>query len=170
MQLNKMFKEFNELYGIDVKPVTQAGLRKALHLIQDEVDEFADELFDTDLTPDLKATGAVIPAWQPKLDEDLDKPNIAKEMTDILYITMQKMIENGFDVEACLSEVHESNMSKRVYIDDLEMELKEARTRYPDVYEVQLSQNWFVLIDASSNKVVKPMCYSPADLEAVLNG
>lgn len=38
--------------------------------------------------------------------------DIAKEVTDLLYVTLQFMLARGIDIEKAFSIVHESNMSK----------------------------------------------------------
>ena len=50
-----------------------------------------------------------------EMNEELDSedlPKLAKELTDILYVTAQQMSVLGLPVDALIREVHRSNMSK----------------------------------------------------------
>ena len=50
-----------------------------------------------------------------EMNEELDAsrlPELAKELTDILYVVAQQMSVIGLPVDALLREVHASNMSK----------------------------------------------------------
>ncbi len=140
MNLNKAFQDFENMYGLEpVKPETNR-LLAAKRLIEDEVSEFEDEIT---AAPHLK--------------------NLAKEMTDIIYITGERMTNFGFDVDALFAEVHRSNMSKRVHIAEATFELAIAKQRYPRAYLVQLDAVDYVVIkDAETSKVIKPTSYSAA--------
>lgn len=151
MKLNEMFREFNTVYGIQPLERTQANFASTQSLIQDEVDELWDELYDKMDYEDLA-------------DADLDQANIAKELTDVLYITMQRMLTMGMDVEACLAEVHRSNMSKSVAGESVAMEVLTAQQRYEQVLVQDMGGNRFVLRCGQTGKVIKPTSYSAANM------
>lgn len=154
MQLNEMFREFNKVYGIQPLKRTQADFATTQSLIQDEVDELWDELYDMEGMDD-------------KADDQLDQANIAKELTDILYITMQRMLTHGMDVEACLAEVHRSNMSKSISGESVAMEVLTAQQRYEQVLVQDMGDNRFVLRCGKTGKVIKPTSYSAANMEGM---
>lgn len=145
MQLNKMFEDFNKLYGVESIPMNQEHMEDTGSLVMDEVTEFIAEARE----------GNII--------------NGAKELTDILYITMQRMVAHGLNPEALLAEVHRSNMSKRVHRNALENEMLIALQRYPAAEAKHLRDDWFVLKDKTTGKVIKPQYYLPADIPDVLN-
>jgi len=136
MSLNKMFDEFNELYGLTKKPVNH-DLNSMYKLISDEVEELS---FD--------------------IDFDKGSDCIIKEAIDTIYITCQQLRERGVNVEAALAEVHRSNMSKQVLWSS-SSELETAKRRYPNA---ELVENGEILVMkcADTGKVIKPTTYSPA--------
>lgn len=154
MKLNEMFLEFNTVYGIQPLERTLANLASTQSLIQDEVAELWDELYDAEDMED-------------KTDDALDQANITKELTDILYITMQRMIVFGMDIEDCLKEVHRSNMSKSVSGENVAKEVLIAQQRYPKVLVQDMGGNRFVLRCNDSGKVIKPTSYSAANMEGM---
>ncbi len=142
MNLNKAFQDFEGMYGLKTVKPTMDNLTIARHLIEDEVTELDEEIH---VEPDLK--------------------RVAKEMTDIIYITGERMTNLGFDVDALFQEVHRSNMSKRVHVDRAAFELSIARQRYPRTRLIQLEQtDYLVMKDDATGKVVKPTSYSPAQI------
>ena len=151
MKMNEMFLEFNTVYGIQPLERTLANLASTQSLIQDEVAELWDELYDA----------------EEKTDDALDQANITKELTDILYITMQRMIVFGMDIEDCLKEVHRSNMSKSVSGENVAKEVLIAQQRYPKVLVQDMGGNRFVLRCNDSGKVIKPTSYSAANMEGM---
>lgn len=144
--LNEMFDEFNSTY--DYKPVelTPESLTKTLKLIQDEVGEIGEEI-----------------------KEPLVKPNVAKELADNLYITMQQMRAYGMDIDGLLKELHRSNLSKTVPASLADFYVQEAKARYPKAYAM-LKGDRAILRCAETNKVIKPSIYSPAVIGKHLYG
>lgn len=156
MQINKMFQDFNTTFGIKEADFTPTQLDATYSLIADELLELFDEIYN-DVDGD---TLIPVPAF--------DKYNTAKELVDILYITMQRMTTHGLDVEACIREVHESNMSKLVAPVDIEEELEVALKRYPFAIAIELTNGMYVLRDSKTNKVIKPVGYKAADMTKVV--
>lgn len=154
MKLNEMFLEFNTVYGIQPLERTQANFDSTHSLILDEVVELWDELYDA------KEFGC-------KTDDALDQANITKELTDILYITMQRMIVYGMDIEDCLKEVHRSNMSKSVSGESVAKEFLLAQQRYSKVLVQDMGGDRFVLRCNDTGKVIKPTSYSAANMEGM---
>lgn len=152
MKLNKMMNEFMDTYGVERTEITAEGCMGALTLIEDEVTEFSEEFCEYDFYEGVNLFE----------DDCINKANVAKEMADIIYVTAQRMVRMGIDADAVMSEVHRSNMSKRVPSATLDIELEEARRRYPEVIPVHVEGEFFVLRDPTTGKVVKPMCYSAA--------
>lgn len=140
--INKMFKEFNELYGLETKEIDH-NLPAMHDLIEDERKELGDEIFDVQ-------DGHYVSC------ED-----VVKEAIDIIYITCQQLTERGVDVEAALNEVHRSNMSKLPHEPEVDNELEIAKIRYPSAY-ITSAGGWSVIKCRDTNKVIKPTTYSPA--------
>jgi len=146
INLNQTFDEFNTTYGYAPLEFNAVNLGKAAKLIQDEVDE----------------TNA-------EIKHPYDPLNAAKELTDILYITMQQMRAMGIDIHACLEEVHRSNLSKRVPASDVDQYLEEVEVRYPNAIAI-VKDHKAVLRCTDSNKIIKPSCYSPAQIKRSMVG
>ena len=147
MSLNKMMNEFNELYSVEPIEFTMGNINQTLGLIDDELAE---------------AFGEAKIKWIDRPIEEVNLHNLAKELTDILYITSQRMLTHGMDVDALLAEVHRSNMSKQVPIDQSVTELTLAKERYPEAIYSLVSGDQGVLTDKATGKVIKPSCYSAA--------
>ncbi len=170
MKLNKMFKEFNTAFGLKEKDFNVEELRKSQMLIEEEVAEFDEELYDNDVESGVsysECDSEQVRSFSLKNDAFLDKVNVVKELTDILYITMQQMTQLGLDVEACITEVHRSNMTKTIKKERIESELQFAKERYPSAVSAQVG-DVFVMRDPTTNKIVKPQGYTPADMTVVL--
>lgn len=146
INLNEMFGEFNKTYGYEPMELNSANLKKSVKLISDEVVE---TLIESDA-------------------EVLDKPRSAKELTDILYMTMQQMSAYNLDIHACLQEVHRSNLSKTVSPEDAHVFLLEVQERYPNAFTTAVDGR-VVLRCGDTGKVIKPSCYSEADMQKVLD-
>lgn len=147
-QLNKIFDQFNEMYGLETKDL-EHNLGGMLDVVGDEVSEWVDEFKHS------------------SQDEILTIPNPAnfvKESLDVIYAMSQQLRERGVDLDAGLAELHRSNMSKTVEMNDLQEEIEIAKERYPDITTVALSDNRYVLKCAISGKVIKPTRYSPAEI------
>lgn len=152
-KLNKMMDDFMKVYGVTPTSITSEELCNTNSLIEEEVSELEDEFVKVDLT-----TFDCI-----MVDDDkINKANVAKEMADIVYVTIQRMRRMGMDVDAVLGEVHRSNMSKRVMLADKDMELNIARQRYPNATIVCFVDGMCVMRDSVTGKVIKPTYYSPA--------
>ena len=143
--LNNIFDEFNNIYGYPQLPFNRETGDQLFDLTMSEVYELYDEL-NTTTTP------------------DFDVVNTTKESMDVVYITLQGLKARGVDLDGALKELHRSNMSKTVPENILGKEIELARERYPDVEARVVEGSLFVLYSPSQNKVVKPSCYSPADL------
>jgi phosphoribosyl-ATP pyrophosphohydrolase len=139
-----MFDEFNELYGLDKKPLNH-NLKAMRDLISEELIEVEGSLNTVNAGMDTK-------------------PELVKELIDLVYITCQQMRERGVDIDAALSEVHRSNMSKalpELSIADLTKEIEIAKKRYPNARVFDVGEKE-VLKCTETNKVIKPTTYSPA--------
>lgn len=142
MSLNKIMDEFNALYSIRPQTIN-SNQQIMVNLVRDELEELQGEV-------------------------DVNNEDFVKEAIDLIYITAQQLRQRGVDVDAALAEVHRSNLSKRIHLDDfnhVSHELDTARERYPDATLVGSDDpNYGVLKCASSNKVIKPTTYTPAKL------
>lgn len=148
------YKEFNELYRLDKKPLTHANAMKTAKLIADELQEFIEEFYDG-VEVLISCTGT------PKRKE-INPHKPPKELTDIRYITGQQMDEYGMDVTALDKEVHRSNMSKTVDVEFLDEEISIALCRYPHARYSCVEPEVYVIKCADTGKVIKPTTYSPA--------
>lgn len=148
--------EFMQAYLIKNLPFNLENADAMADLIDDERFELQDELV---------------------LDEengipDINKANVVKETLDIIYVAAQRLRRMGVDVDAGLKEVHRSNMSKALLLDgsvDVDKELEIARERYPNA-GIKYGQRIAVLICGDTNKVIKPTCYSPANITKEIIG
>lgn len=151
INLNSMFGEFNKTYGYEPVEFNSRNLKNSVKLISDEVVE---TLVEADA-------------------QELNQVNAAKELTDILYITMQQMSAMGLDINACLGEVHRSNLSKTIDLNEADIYLAEAQARYPEAYvakvKMDTGEERGVLYCGKTGKVIKPSCYSAADMSKVIN-
>lgn len=88
----EMVKEFHETYGQPVgdepKMLTTNRVDLRLDLIDEEVLEVKDAIDNFDLV------------------------NLAKELADLIYVVNGFAVELGIDLDAVVTEVHRSNMSK----------------------------------------------------------
>lgn len=137
--LNKMMDEFCSTYRVKGTEVNESNVKKAINLIDDELGELYDETLQQPMN--IEATGF--------------------ELADIIYIAAQQARQLGYDVDALLAAKHASNMSKTVSRALAAYELQVARERYPEAY-IDEGQNYCVLRDAATNKVIKPTTYTPA--------
>lgn len=152
MNINSMMDEFILVFDITKTPITSRMCHSTLKLISEEVAEFEAEFS--------KDTGC-----GDKLDvSEINQEYVAKELTDILYVTAQRMRQMGMDVNGLLQAVHTSNMSKTVEVDALLDELAAARLRYPTVKSYNVRGSTFVLRDQLTGKVIKPVGYISAIL------
>ena len=155
MNQTKMFKQFNELYGVGEIEPTRENLEKALGLILDEVKEAYEELY----------MGVVIDMKLSAPREEVNLKNAAKELTDIRYITGERATAFKFDVDALDKEVHRSNMSKCLKLNFTEgQELAIAKERYPHAKVEWVNGKYMVLRCQESKKLIKPTTYSPANI------
>lgn len=145
MSINEMMDEFMDTYKVDRTGITAKDCDGAYKLTADELDEFHDEFDGLD-------------------DKDINAANVAKEMADIIYVAGQRMRRMGMDVDAIMAEVHRSNMSKLVAMENKDMELNIARDSYPDAVLERAGDGVCVIRDPNTGKVVKPQCYSPAEI------
>lgn len=147
ISLNKLCREFNTNYGLETfNEITPELLSKAAKLAQEEVDEAKAEVIGVPFSTH----------------------NAAKELIDIIYVTMQQAGSMGIDLDAGLIAVHMSNMSKTVSARHIQEEVEIAKARYPDVVPVQLNKETYRLFSPSLNKVVKPSRYKVADVTGCL--
>lgn len=146
-----MFDEFNNTYGYPELELNRESARSLFLLTMSEVEEFSNEL-SSDLNPIFNPV------------------NTTKEALDTVYITLQGLKSRGVDLDGAMKELHRSNMSKTVPEHLLGKEIEIARERYPDVEARLVEGSLFVLYSPNQTKVVKPSCYSPADLTPFLKG
>lgn len=146
MSLNKMMDEFNGQYGIELVPITSDNVEKAANFAAAEAKEAYAE---TKLTPFYPEDGV-------------------KELLDVIYATSQQLRGMGVNIDAGMELLHISNMSKRVPEDALGAEINAARERYFDVEAIALGNGYYRLYSPSQNKVIKPMCYTAADVSGAL--
>lgn len=151
-QLNKIFDQFNEMYGLETKDL-EHNLDGMTEVVGGEYDEWTDEIADS-LIGIKGEPNRFIP----------EPANFVKEGLDVIYAMSQQLRERGVDLDAGLAELHRSNMSKTVEMNDLQEEIEIAKERYPDITTVALSDNRYVLKCAISGKVIKPTRYSPAEI------
>ena len=85
-------RAFMKIFGQEVKEYPEFPNRETLDLRLELIQEEVAELI----------AGASI--------RDLE--NVAKELTDILYVTYGMGASLGIDLDACFTEVHRSNLSK----------------------------------------------------------
>lgn len=125
--IEQLVRQFNETYKLELPEKPRVPSKDECILINDlireEVNETEDEL-------------AAIHDCKGELHK------LAKELTDILYVTAQRMVTLGLPVDALLREVQRSNMSK------LDVDGKP--------------------IFRHDGKVLKGPNYSPADIPKVL--
>lgn len=152
MNLNEMFHQFNSQYQVGFLIPTHEEISNITNLIQDEVCESFEEFFD------VWNNGYCEP--EPKQNPNLKA--YAKELTDILYITMERMTALHFNLEQLLNAVHQSNMSKTITIDQIDYELDVAKKRYPYTAVIEVAPGVAVLRCTKTNKVIKPTTYEPA--------
>ena len=137
--LNRMFDEFNTTYQVQDLP--GSAIFNTIDLINDEVLEAEEEAQKDDIK------------------------GFAAELTDIIYITAQRMKAHGFDINALLEEKHRSNMSKVIplsdSVEDIEMYMAEIEERYPNA-ELYPVHGGYILKCKDTGKVIKPSCYSKA--------
>lgn len=137
--LNNMMDEFNSTYRIKGTTFNKNNLIKTASLIEDELVELTDEVYE----------------------EHIDAGGVGFELADIIYIAAQQARQMGYDIDALLAAKHASNMSKTVSRAHAGYELQVARERYPEAY-IDEGQNYCVLRDAATNKVIKPTSYTKA--------
>ena len=96
-------KEFHEKYEGDINlPITEKKLEFRLKLIDEEVEEFCNEV--------LELTSYFMEVIkQPK---DINKVNLTKELADIIYVLVGFAVTFGLPLEKVFEEVHKSNMTK----------------------------------------------------------
>lgn len=92
MSLEQMVRQFNNTYGVKESSIprlpTPEEADRIYNMVWEELQETNDELDARDLV------------------------KLAKELTDILYVTAQQMAVLGLPIDALLREVQRSNMSK----------------------------------------------------------
>lgn len=148
-QLNKIFDQFNEMYGLETKDL-EHNINGMTEVVGGEYDEWTDEIAHSLLDGKER--------WIP------EPANFVKEGLDVVYAMLQQLRERGVDIDAGLAELHRSNMSKVVEPEDMPEELEIALKRYPDAEPVQLADGRYVLKCQKSGKVIKPTSYSPAEI------
>ena len=138
MSLNKIFDEFNNLYGIKTKDI-QHDQESMCSLIDDEFSEMLDET----------------------ISRQVNHHDFVKEAIDLVYITCQQLRERGVNLDSALGEVHRSNMSKSVEASNVVEQLEIARERYPHAMDTTNDCEVFVLKCEKTGKVIRPTTYSP---------
>lgn len=134
-----MMDEFCSVYRVKAAPVTKKELESTADLLFEEANELLEE------------------ANKPVINTE----DSGFELVDSIYVAAQRLRRMGFDVDGMLAAKHASNMSKTVSRAHAAYELQVARERYPEAY-IDEGQNYCVLRDAATNKVIKPTSYTKA--------
>ncbi len=92
MSLEMLVKQFNETYGVEMSDKPRLPTEVEAYRISELINE---ELYETEVELD-----------------NMRLPELAKELTDILYVTAQQMAVLGLPIDALLREVQRSNLSK----------------------------------------------------------
>lgn len=140
--LNTMMDEFADKYGYKLLPMDVKNLTNVQRIVGGELVEFGAEISPT----------------------GINHHQVAKEILDVVYAASQQARAMGIDVNVGLEELHRSNLSKCVTGAQSEEELEFAKARYPHAVIECVSEDTYVLKCASTNKVIKPRTYSPADM------
>lgn len=90
--LEQQVKQFNDIYKVEASSIPRLPTL-------DEADRIHALIFE-----ELQETNEEL--------DNMDLPKLAKELTDILYVTAQQMAVLGLPIDALLREVQKSNMSK----------------------------------------------------------
>lgn len=129
---------FNSPNAQKITVLDEARTQLRMNLIREEVKELEAEFYRSPWEPSKSSALEPVPA------DELDIPNIAKEMADILYVVYGFAIEMGIPLDDVFAEVHRSNMSKLG---------EDGKPVY-----------------RADGKVLKGENYSPADIATVLIG
>lgn len=154
-ELNAIFDEFNHAYAVEREQL-ESNVYAMIGMMVEEFEELVDE------TVTHHGESFIT-----------NKPNFVKEAIDIIYVTLQQLRQRGVNLDAVLSEVHRSNMSKPLPGDlpasAIAEEMNVALERYPEATLVQNGE-MVVIKDAKTNKVIKPMTYSKAVITPEMYG
>ena len=98
-------KEFHEVFARSKDPETptvpcETAIKLRMDLMEEELNEVEEELFDFDKTEGIQ------------VKKNIDIAKVAKELADLLYVTLGTAAVFGIDIDEVFSRVHKSNMSK----------------------------------------------------------
>ena len=165
--MNKPYLDFNMTYGCMTQDITADYVRNRSMMTLSEVMETLDEVCDTYSISLSKASGkeGVVTVNEYTLKDSINIPNVIKELTDVIYVTGQGMLQMDINLDAAFKEVHRSNMSKAILPTNKEFALaqveKHRNGKYPDAVLVH-KNGMLVIMCESSKKILKPDSYSPA--------
>ena len=132
----EMLQQFHKVFGLEynAKPIIPdyETIKLRISLICEEHQEVLEEI----------AEGETSGEYLPKKDINLEK--LAKELADLMYVTLGTAVSFGINMDNVFAEVHRSNMSK-------------------------LTKDGEVL-RRSDGKVLKSDQYTPANLKDIING
>ena len=154
--------EFNKAFGVETNTSTPDNLftkyEKLLTLRKNLIKEEFDELVDS--------------------IEQKDLIEFRDAVADILYVTYGAATAVGLDADHAFDIVHKSNMSKLCLSEE---EAKETVQDYLEKYKTKQSpydsptyrkspdDKYWVVYNKSTNKILKSINYTPADLTNVNN-
>lgn len=114
-----------------------------VNLIQEELDELEEALTNGDLVEVIDA------------------------LCDLQYVLSGSVLETGFKsiFDLCFDEVHRSNMTKSC--DSYELALSES-LMFEHACLIDFRQGRYVILHATTKKLLKPSTYSPANLRPII--
>lgn len=172
MSLNKMYQEFNSAYAITELEKAGHVLFKRTQLSLEEVQEALDEVAESyTITLSRNNGTSELLVQDLVMKQDINFPAWVKECCDIGYITYQGLRAMGIDLDACMDEVHRSNMSKAlpITVDNhvVEEQKLKLQERYDSVIIVE-TETALLFKNESNGKLLKTAYYSPANLEPLV--
>lgn len=172
MSLNKMYQEFNSAYAITELEKAGHVLFKRTQLALEEVQEALDEVAESyTITLSRNNGTSELLVQDLVMKQDINFAAWVKECCDIGYITYQGLRAMGIDLDACMDEVHRSNMSKSlpITVDNhvVEEQKLKLQERYDSVIIVE-TETALLFKNESNGKLLKTDYYSPANLEPLV--
>lgn len=100
-----MVEEFHKKFGvpIGVEPTEELNNLRS-KLIYEEFNEVEEEMFPIDTVPTDRGNM--------EIELPVNKVKLAKELADLMYVTIGTAVTFGLPLEQVFAEVHRSNMSK----------------------------------------------------------
>lgn len=184
LNLNKPLDDFNELYNAKVSnnpfalindeyieminedEHTPEHLKELVDVIYITAQQMRAMGFDIIVNTSLPNTKEALCEWLKLIDtiQHLKRVDLEQVITRAIGYANHL----GYDWQAAFNEVHRSNMSKTLpaNLDMIEVahELNEAKSRYPGA-TIDDRGAYSVLLCKNTKKIIKPMCYSPANIK-----